>query len=75
MKKINSYQNCSMLQTQLFLFQLKKYLKDFLVEVYPGAKSSPVDYVKMMAMPDIEPDTAIEGKQIPILTLISFKLY
>ena len=58
-----------MLQAHLFLFQLKKYLKDFLVEVYPGAKSSPVYYVKMMAMPDIDPDTAIEGKRITMLAL------
>ena len=38
------------------------YLKQFLQETYPGAKKSPVEMVKMMAMPDIKPDTAIEGK-------------
>ena len=44
------------------MLQLATYLKQFLQETYPGAKKSPVEMVKMMAMPDIKPDTAIEGK-------------
>ena len=42
--------------------QLAQYLKSFLKDTYPGAKKSPVEMVKMMAMPDIKPDTAIAGK-------------
>ena len=42
--------------------QLAEHLKSFLKDTYPGAKKSPVEMVKMMAMPDIKPDTAIAGK-------------
>ena len=58
---------------QLFS-QLKKYLKEFLNDVYPGAKRSPIDYVKMMAMPDIDPDTAIEGIIYFDLPYVTFNL-
>ena len=40
---------------------MKRYLRDFLRDTYPGAKKSPVDYVKLLAMPDIKPDMAIKG--------------
>ena len=43
------------------LFQLVNYLKEFLRDTYPGAKRSPVEMIRMMAMPDIKPDTAIKG--------------
>ena len=41
--------------------QLKKYLREFLNDTYPGAKRSPIDYVKLLSMPDIKPDAAIKG--------------
>ena len=42
--------------------QLKKYLKEFLKDTYPGARSSPGLMVRMMGTPDIQPDTAIAGE-------------
>ena len=40
---------------------MKKYLREFLNDTYPGAKRSPIDYVKLLSMPDIKPDMAIKG--------------
>ena len=37
------------------------YLKAFLRDVYPGAKKSPVNMAKMLAMPDVGPHESIEG--------------
>ena len=39
-------------------------------DTYPGAKRSPIDYVKLLAMPDIKPDMAIKGTCIVKLNLI-----
>ena len=63
------YQNNVCIATYL---QLKKYFKEFLADVYPGATKSPTDFIKMMAMPDIEPDTAIEGIKLQDMVLNYF---
>ena len=47
--------------TIFFTFQLKKFALEFLKVIYPGASGSPVDMAKMMALPEIEPDSLISG--------------
>ena len=44
---------------------MDKYLKDFLRDVYPGIRRTPKEMVRMMALPDINPDANIAGASKP----------
>ena len=46
---------------QIILLQIDKYYKEFLNNVYPGAKKSPAEMVNMLATPEIDPSIKIAG--------------
>ena len=46
---------------QFIWFQIAKYHKQFLEEVYPGAKKSPAEMVNMLASPEIDPSVKLAG--------------
>ena len=37
------------------------YFEMFLRDIYPGAKRSPVEWIRMMATPEINPDVTMAG--------------
>ena len=47
------------------------YAQEFLNDVYPGIKQSPILWAKMMATPEIKPDVSLAGKYDVVLIFYS----